>query len=61
MCLRDFDDYMRAYTDMDKAYMDKKKWNKMALVNIAKAGVFASDRSINDYARDIWHLTPVED
>ena len=61
MCLRDFDDYMRAYTDMDKAYMDKKKWNKMALVNIAKAGVFASDRSINDYARNIWNLTPVED
>lgn len=60
MCLRDFDDYMRAYTDMDKAYMDKKKWNKMALVNIAKSGVFASDRSINDYAKNIWNLTPVE-
>ncbi len=61
MCLRDYDDYMRAYTEMDKAYADKRRWNRMALVNIGKSGVFASDRSINEYAANIWNLTRVED
>ena len=61
MCLRDFDDYMRAYSDMDKAYADKQRWNKMALNNIAKAGVFASDRSIREYAKNIWNLETVEE
>lgn len=41
-------------------YKDKERWNKMALVNIAKAGVFASDRSIEDYAQGIWNLRKVK-
>lgn len=61
MCLKDFDDYMRAYTDMDKAYADKQRWNKMALNNIAKSGIFAADRSIREYAENIWHLERVEE
>ncbi len=60
MCLADFGDYMRAAHDVDEAYKDKLRWNKMALVNIAKAGVFASDRSIEDYAKNIWQLRKVK-
>jgi len=56
MCLIDFDSYLNAYTKMDETYNNKEKWNKMCLVNIAKAGFFAADRSIEDYAKNIWKL-----
>ena len=51
---------MRACADADAAYKDKRRWNRMALVNIAKAGVFAADRSITDYADNIWHMRRVK-
>ena len=60
MCLMDLGDYMRACADADAAYKDKRRWNRMALVNIAKAGVFAADRSITDYADNIWHMRRVK-
>ena len=60
MCLLDFDDYVRAATDMDAAYADKSRWNKMALINIAQSGIFSSDRSIADYAKNIWKLKRVK-
>ncbi|MBD5131097.1 MAG: glycogen/starch/alpha-glucan phosphorylase [Clostridiales bacterium] len=60
MCLLDFDDYLSAADKMGKAYADTAKWNKMAFVNIAKAGIFSSDRSINDYAKNIWALKKVK-
>lgn len=60
MCLLDFDDYVKAASTMDDTYKDKQKWNRMALVNIAKAGIFSSDRSIEDYAKTIWHLKRVK-
>lgn len=60
MCLLDFDDYVQKAGELDAAYGDKQKWNKMALVNIAKSGVFSSDRSINDYAKNIWRLKKVK-
>ena len=60
MCLLDFDDYLKATSEMDAAYKQKSKWNRMALVNIAKAGIFSSDRSIIDYAKGIWHLKRVK-
>ena len=56
MCLADFDFYQDAHRDLMEAYGDSTRWNKMSLVNIAKAGKFAADRSIMDYAHDIWHL-----
>lgn len=59
MCLADFNDYLRACDDLDKAYCDKPVWNKMALNNIAKAGVFSADRSIHEYAKNIWDLKPL--
>jgi starch phosphorylase len=59
MCLIDFDSYIEEYEYMDKVYKDTEKWNTMALVNIAKSGFFAADRSIHDYARDIWNMKQV--
>ena len=60
MCLKDFDSYMKVYYDMDKAYKDRNRWNKMSLVNIAKAGIFSSDRAINEYASKIWDLKKIK-
>jgi len=59
MCLIDFDSYIEEYEYMDKVYQDTEKWNSMALVNIAQSGFFAADRSIHDYARDIWNIKQV--
>lgn len=59
MCLMDFGDYLRAVNEMDVAYHNKNEWNKKALVNISQAGIFSSDRSIQDYAKNIWHLKSV--
>ncbi len=56
MCLADFDSYMETYHKMDEIYKNRHRWNQMALVNIAKAGVFSADRSIEEYATKIWHL-----
>ncbi len=60
MCLADFDSYVAAQDSLDKAYRDKKRWNKMALINIANSGFFSSDRSIEEYADRIWNLTKVD-
>lgn len=60
MVLYDFDDYLRAASELDRAYANKNRWNAIALRNIAEAGVFASDRSIREYADNIWHLKPVK-
>ena len=60
MCLADFDFYADAHRKMREAYEDRERWNRMALVNIAKAGYFSSDRSIKEYAENIWHIKPVE-
>ena len=60
MCLKDFDSYMKVYYEMDNAYKDKKHWTQMSLVNIAKAGIFSSDRAINEYATKIWKLKKIK-
>ena len=60
MVMADFKDYRRAQQMVQQLYQDKKKWNHMSLMNIANAGIFSADRSIMDYARDIWGATPVK-
>ncbi len=60
MCLADFGDYCRVHEIADRAYADKMLWNKMSLINIGSAGVFAADRSVKEYADNIWGLTPVK-
>ena len=56
MLLADFQSYREAHERAGRTYLDPKQWNRMALVNIAKSGIFAADRSIRDYARDIWKV-----
>ena len=60
MVMADFKDYRRAQHDLQQLYRDKQKWNHMSLKNISNAGIFSADRSIMDYARDIWGATPVK-
>ena len=57
--LQDYADYARVQDEIDKAYGDKRKWAKMAICNVAKSGKFSSDRTIQQYAKEIWQLTPV--
>lgn len=56
MTLLDVKDYIQTKERMLSDYEDQKAWTKKMLVNIAKAGYFSSDRTIEEYNRDIWHL-----
>lgn len=60
MCLADYDFYSDAHDKMIAAYGNRKQWNRMALMNIAGAGYFAADRSIKEYADNIWHVKPIK-
>ena len=60
MVLADFKDYRRAQADVQRLYADRNTWNRMSLMNIANAGIFSADRSVMDYARGIWGITPVK-
>ena len=61
MCLKDFDDYCRVHQEIQDAYEDRDRWNSMSIRNIAMAARFAADRSIRDYAREIWHTKPISE
>jgi glycogen phosphorylase len=54
--LRDFDSYVRAHEQAGKAYENKEHWSRMCLQNIANSGYFSSDRTIEQYAKDIWGI-----
>ncbi len=56
MLLVDFDSYVKAQEKAAETYRDQKKWNQMALRNIACSGRFAADRAIAEYAQDIWKI-----
>ncbi|MBU5483275.1 glycogen/starch/alpha-glucan phosphorylase [Clostridium sp. MSJ-11] len=56
--LRDFKDYIEAQYRVDKAYRDRRGWAKKALMNISNAGKFSSDRTIEEYAKEIWNIAP---
>jgi len=56
MTLADFNDYARAQREVDAAYADRDRFNRMSLVNIAKSGIFSADRSVTEYAKNIWNL-----
>jgi starch phosphorylase len=58
--LKDFDSYAEAHKKVDEAYRDEKRWAKMAMLNTACAGKFSSDRTIEQYAKEIWNLEKVE-
>ena len=58
--LKDFESYREAQARVDAAYKDRRNWAKKALKNIANAGKFSSDRTIMEYAREIWNIEPTE-
>lgn len=58
--LKDFAQYREAQQKASKAYADKTKWAKMMLMNIANSGKFTSDRTIDEYAKEIWNIKPYE-
>ena len=60
MALADFADYRNAQQKASALYRDRDTWNKMSLTNIAKSGIFSADRSIEEYAKNIWHLNKVK-
>ena len=55
MNLADFDSYVKAQELVSKTYKDERKFMNMSLTNISKAGIFSADRSITEYAKNIWH------
>lgn len=61
MLLADFDSYCRAHDKIYAEYEDKMLFNRKSLINIANAGRFAADRSIGEYAKNIWHVKKITD
>jgi len=59
LCLPDFRAYSDAQLRIDAAYRDKARWARMAIMNTARVGKFSSDRTIHEYAREIWKLPQV--
>jgi starch phosphorylase len=58
--LADFRSYVDAQEEVQRRYNDQTYWAKMCLVNIAQSGFFSSDRTIKQYAEDIWHIKPLQ-
>lgn len=58
--LADFNAYRVAQERVERRYQDKQGWARMCLVNIAKSGFFSSDRTIQQYADEIWHINPID-
>lgn len=56
MLIADFNSYMEAHERIADTYPDKRAWNRMSLINIARSGIFAADRSIREYADNIWNV-----
>ena len=60
LLLADFEAYAHAQTCVEKRYADRATWAKTCLINIAKSGFFSSDRTIAEYAEDIWNIKAVD-
>ncbi|VEU81126.1 glycogen/starch/alpha-glucan phosphorylase [Haploplasma axanthum] len=56
LVMKDFDAYVKAHERANEEYKNQERWRKKAIINIANAGFFTSDRTINEYNRDIWKL-----
>ena len=57
--LKDFRSYAEAQKKIETMYRDEKRWAKAAMLNVAHVGKFSSDRTIQEYVDDIWHLDKV--
>jgi len=60
MLLADLRDYIQTQERVDRAFRDRDGWNRKAITNVARAGKFSSDRTISEYASQIWHLDPCQ-
>jgi len=60
LLLADFQSYLDCQDKVSAAYRDQENWTRMSILNTARIGKFSSDRSIRDYARDIWHVEPIQ-
>jgi starch phosphorylase len=59
LCLADFRSYVDCQAEIDAVYRDEERWTRMAILNVARTGKFSSDRTIREYAREIWDVKPV--
>ena len=59
LVLADFDAYMACQEKVDECYANPSRWTRKSILNVAHMGYFSSDRTIHEYARDIWNVTPV--
>ena len=57
--LADFEDYLRAQSEVDQAWAQRDRWRRMSLMNMARSGFFSSDRAIRTYAETIWQVKPM--
>jgi len=60
MLLADMKSYIEAQDRVEALYREPREWDRRALINVARAGRFSSDRTVAEYARDIWHIKPCE-
>jgi hypothetical protein len=60
MLLADYEAYMDRQDQAEEAYRDPERWARMSILNTARCGYFSSDRSMNDYAKGIWQVRPVD-
>jgi glycogen phosphorylase len=60
LLLADYQSYIDCQDAVSHAYLDQEHWTRMSILNTARMGFFSSDRSVLDYARDIWHIKPLE-
>jgi glycogen phosphorylase len=60
LCLADFASYVQTQEEVSRAYLDAERWTRMAIFNVARTGRFSSDRTIEQYADEIWGVSPVK-
>ena len=60
MNLADLRSFVDAQTRVEALYRDQEKWSEKAILNVARTGKFSSDRTIAEYAHDIWNVKPVD-
>jgi starch phosphorylase len=59
LALADFRSYADGQAEVDRAWLDRERWTRMAVLNVARSGKFSSDRTIREYAEEIWKVKPV--
>jgi len=57
--MADFQSFVDCQDRVSQAYQDTERWTRMSILNTARTGFFSSDRSMQEYCQDIWHVSPV--